>query len=376
MRKLSWRQIIIYFGIWILIAVLFSGIFYVSNTQMRPERPPTWGHIFLWQSIIYAWAILFPAINWVAKRFRVERGNWWHTLPIHLVAALFFVFAHTVIYGLFNHLYYGSYMGEDRLFLVNLKRLFLGNWLLDASMYFVILSTVIARDYSQRFQKEQLKTSQLNAALADAQLSALKMQLQPHFLFNTLNSISTLMHEDLRAADEMVARLGDFLRMTLENSGEQVVTLAQEMNFINYYLEIESVRFGERFTVAREIDPETLPAQVPNLILQPLIENAIKHGISRQIRPGKISIKARRIGEKLQLQVEDDGPGMQNNVGAGSGIGLANTRARLVKLYDDNQRVEISSADPQGLVVTLEFPFETSKQLSNNEGFTHQSINS
>jgi LytS/YehU family sensor histidine kinase len=225
-------------------------------------------------------------------------------------------------------------------------------------MYFVILSTATARDYSRRFQAEQLKSSQLHAALADSQLQALKMQLHPHFLFNTLNSISTLMHEDVRAADEMVARLGDFLRLTLENSGEQIVTLAQEMDFINSYLEIESVRFGERLTFKRQIEPQVLRARVPNLILQPLVENAIKHGVSRQIRAGVISIRARRSGEKLELQIEDNGPGLQNGASRDGGIGLANTRARLFNLYGDNQRVVMSNAEPQGLIVTLEIPFE------------------
>jgi LytS/YehU family sensor histidine kinase len=172
------------------------------------------------------------------------------------------------------------------------------------------------------------------------------------------------MHEDVKAADEVVARLGDFLRLTLENSGEQVVSLAQEIKFINSYLEIESIRFGDRLTLEREIEPETLQALVPNLILQPIVENAIKHGISRQIRPGKISIRARRAGEKLRLEIEDNGPGVQDAAGAGLGIGLANTRARLSNLYGGNQQIEMASVVPQGLIVKLEFPFETGNKIT------------
>ena len=361
MRKLNWRQIILYVGIWILIALFFSVLVYFSQVQLRPDKPPSLGISFLWQAIIYGWAILFPAIKWFAVRFRAERGSLFKTVPIHLVAAFTFVFAHNVLYTLSYYLYHDFSSPQDSSFVEALQRLFFSNWLVASSMYFVILCAVTARDYSRRFQAEQLKTSQLNAALADSQLSALKMQLHPHFLFNTLNSISTLIHEDARAADEMVARLGDFLRLTLDNSGEQVVTLAQEMNFINCYLEIESVRFGERLTLVREVAPEVLQARVPNLILQPLIENAVKHGISRRIRPGKISIRARKLGEKLQLEVEDDGPGLQNGSanGATGGIGLANTRARLFNLYGDDQRIEMSNAAPQGLIVTVEIPFET-----------------
>ena len=362
MRKLSWRQIISYIGIWILIAILFSMLVYFSRIQLNPEAVYTWRTILYWQSIIYGWAILFPAIKWFAIRFRSDRGNWKQTLPIHLVGAFLFISVQIFLTSFTYHFCITSYKDENKPFIESLRTLALSDWLLEASVYLVILSTVMMRDYSRRFHGEQLKNSELKAALAHSELSALKMQLHPHFLFNTLNSISTLLHKDARAADEMVARLGDFLRLTLENSGEQVVTLAQEMDFINRYLEIESIRFGDRLTLEREVEPETLQARVPNLILQPLIENAIKHGISRQIRPGKISIRARRFSEKLQLEIEDDGPGLQNGK-SGSGIGLANTRARLFNLYGDNQQVEIARAAPQGLIVKLEIPFETDKYI-------------
>lgn len=347
--------------------MFFSVLVYFSQAQLISDYVFSWRSVFLWQAIVYGWAILFPAISWFAVRFRIERGNWRQRLPVYIIAAVLFVLAHTFLYAVYYHLCQCFYAGEDCNFLESFRRFVFSNWLLDSSVYFLILCLVTARDYSRRFQAEQLKSSQLNAALADSQLSALKMQLHPHFLFNTLNSISTLMHEDVRAADEMVARLGYFLRLTLENSGEQVVTLAQEMNFINSYLEIESVRFGERLKLEKEIAPDVLRAQVPNLILQPLIENAIKHGVSQQIRPGKIIIRARRENAKLQLEVEDDGPGLQNGNGnGGTGIGLKNTRARLRTLYGDAQRVEIKNAVPQGVVVTLELPYEINHQVNLN----------
>lgn len=362
MRNLNLRQIAKYVGIWISIAFFFSVLALFSNVQARPERRISRENIVLWQAIIYCWAILFPFIIWFAAKFRIERGNWQRTVPIQLFAAFLFVFAHAVLYVLFTYLYRSLFLNQEIQILESIGKHILVNWLLDATMYFGILSAVTARDYSRRFQEEKLKSSELRAALADSRLRALKMQLHPHFLFNTLNSISTLMHEDVRAADEMVARLGDFLRLTLENSGEQVVTLAQEMNFINCYLEIESVRFGNRLKLKREIQPETLQAQVPNLILQPLIENAIKHGISRRIRPGKIIIRAQNCGENLQLQIEDDGPGLQNGSGESSGIGLANTRARLLSLYGEKHRITISPAGSQGLIVNLEIPFKINRE--------------
>jgi sensor histidine kinase YesM len=365
-RKLSWKQIILYIGICILIANLFSLLVYTSRTQLLPDANYNWRHIFYWQSIVYGWAILFPAIKWFAVRFRVERGNWRQMLPVHLLGTILFISAQMVLTAIAYHFCTDFPNDENRPFIESLRRLSLADWQLDVSLYFAILSSVMMRDYSRRFQAEQLKNAELkvknaelNAALSASQLSALKMQLHPHFLFNTLNSISTLLHKDTRAADEMVARLGDFLRLTLENSGEQVVTLGQEMNFINRYLEIESIRFGDRLKLEREVEPETLQARVPNLILQPIVENAVKHGISRQIRPGKISIRARRCGEKLQLEVEDDGPGLQNGKSGNGGIGLANTRSRLFNLYGENQQIKIANGAAQGLIVKLEIPFET-----------------
>ncbi|HZH31097.1 MAG TPA: histidine kinase, partial [Pyrinomonadaceae bacterium] len=203
------------------------------------------------------------------------------------------------------------------------------------------------------------------------QLRALKMQLHPHFLFNTLNSISALLHRDAEAADQMVARLGDFLRLTLENSGDQEVTLEQEIAFLRCYLEIETIRH-DRLSVETEIEPQTLDALVPNLILQPLVENAIRHGISRQSAPGRLSIRAARRGGRLRLQVEDNGPGLALVGEADAlaapddllartlagGVGLANTRARLEHLYGAGGRLDLALATPRGMIVTLEIPFQ------------------
>src|SRR5262249_29158966 len=162
--------------------------------------------------------------------------------------------------------------------------------------------------------------------LAQAQLSALKMQVHPHFLFNTLHSISALLHCDVEAADRMVARLGDFLRLTLDHSGDQEVTLEQELEFLRCYLDIELTRFQDRLTVNLDIEPATLEAQTPNLILQPIVENAIRHGIATRIEPGRIEISSARRGGRLRIEVRDDGPGFASNSnGAGfrEGIGLS-----------------------------------------------------
>ena len=194
------------------------------------------------------------------------------------------------------------------------------------------------------------------------------MQLHPHFLFNALHSISAHLR-DTETARRMISRLGDFLRMTLQNANAQEVTLRQEIEFLRCYLDIERTRFRDRLTVEMEIAPETWDARVPNLILQPLVENAIKHGIAPRAAPGCINVRTRRLNGSLQVQISDDGRGLQNlqsgdftefpDGSHGKGIGLKTTRSRLMKLYPDAHRLLLQNASKGGLIVTLEMPFKT-----------------
>jgi two-component system LytT family sensor kinase len=369
MGKLNLQRILIISAGWILLAFLFSGLTYFSNAQGARPRPFEWKNVFLSQAIIYSWAILSPLIVFFAKRFRFEQRNWWRLLPVHFIAAVVFLLIHTAIHVIFVKIVDPAPVAEQGGFLAFTLRITIARWALDLPTYCFLLSSIYVVDFYRRFQAEQLKSSELKAALANSQLNALKMQIHPHFLFNTLNSISALIYKDQKAADKMVARLGDFLRMTLENSGDHEVSLKQEMDFVGHYLEIESVRFQNRLVVKMNIDPETLAARVPNLILQPIVENAIKHGISRRTKAGSLIISAERHGDRLQIRVEDTGPGIppSNENGKSStktgGIGLANTRARLAHLYEENYRFEIKNAVPHGVVVTLEIPFETIKSL-------------
>src|SRR5262249_40591374 len=199
----------------------------------------------------------------------------------------------------------------------------------------------------------ELKASQLEARLAQAQLQALKMQLHPHFLFNTLHAISALMRKDVEEADRMITRLSDLLRLTLENVGAQEATLRQELEILGRYLEIEQRRFGDRLQVKMEIEPETLDARAPNLILQPLVENAIRHGIAPRSAPGLIEIRASRAGDKLELQVRDNGVGLptDHREPIKEGVGLANTRARLEQLYGAAYRFEVNNFYRCGMIV-------------------------
>jgi LytS/YehU family sensor histidine kinase len=188
------------------------------------------------------------------------------------------------------------------------------------------------------------------------------MQLNPHFLFNTLHAISALMHQDVEAADRMIARLSDLLRYALESTEEQEVTLEQEFQFLDRYLEIEQTRFRERLQVIKKVSPETLQARLPNLILQPLIENAIQHGIEPHARQGVIEISTRREEAQLVVQVRDNGDGLPPGRTFKEGVGLSNSRARLQQLYPEAHRFEFSNDG--GLVVTLAMPWRT--QIDNS----------
>src|SRR6185369_11771113 len=223
------------------------------------------------------------------------------------------------------------------------------------TIYWTTLVVAHALHYYRGLRQKEAQTARLTAQLAQAQLQALKMQIQPHFLFNTLNSIAALLHKDVEAADRMIARLGDFLRLTLKSSDTQTVDFEQELEFLKCYLDIEYIRFQDRLTVELDIHPHALTAMVPNLILQPIVENAVRHGVARQRNPGHIIIHARREDERLIVTVEDNGPGLKVKSN-GSGIGISNTRARLEQLYGSDFSFQITNSAERGATVTLDIP--------------------
>lgn len=205
-------------------------------------------------------------------------------------------------------------------------------------------------------QERRVEAAELAALLRQAELQALRSQLNPHFLFNTLHSIAELVHEDPRLAEQMLLRLSELLRKALHSSGAPEIGLADELDFVRGYLEIEQLRLGDRLSVTWEIAPEALTARVPSLLLQPLIENAIQHGIAPSARPGNLVIRARRDGEFFEVQVHDNGPGLAvNGSNREGGIGLANTSDRLRRLYGERQRFEL--INDRGLRVNVRLPF-------------------
>jgi sensor histidine kinase YesM len=231
---------------------------------------------------------------------------------------------------------------------------------LDIVCYSTIVAVESSMRYHRRFQHGKIRTIRLDTQFARARLQALKMQLHPHFLYNSLNSLSELMREDPAAGEEMIHNLEKFLQLTVNHNDEQEVLFEKELEFLQCYLAIENVRFQDRLSVKMEIEPLALKVPVPNLLLQPIVENAIRHGIAPRSKPGEIEIRARRNNGVLQLSVRDNGPGLKKSRKKSkvlrSGLGLTNTKERLNQLYGDSYRFELMNAPEGGLIVSLEIP--------------------
>jgi hypothetical protein len=311
----------------------------------------------------YVPALLAPMIMRLALKYELGRRRWRVQALVHLAGLLSYAIVHTtILLGARALLFrrgrpttlagFGTYAGKD--FLMQL------DWLLMSYLFLAGLAHALA--YRRESEARALDAAHLETRLVEAQLQALQRQLQPHFLFNTLNTISGLMHTNLKAADAMIARLGDLLRMTFHSSGTQAVPLRQELDVLQKYLEIEQTRFGDRLKVAIHVDPETLDAEVPNLLLQPLAENAIRHGIAPYARPGWIAVEAAREGPKLKIEVRDSGNGLPSNslAALNAGVGLRNTRARLEHLYASSHQLTFKNLD-DGFCVTVRIPFDVDR---------------
>jgi LytS/YehU family sensor histidine kinase len=236
----------------------------------------------------------------------------------------------------------------------------------DVVVYWLGVTLIYLFDHYRESRDREVVTAQLETQLAQAQLQALRLQLQPHFLVNALNTISSMIYENPRAADHMIARLSDLLRLLLRESNRQEVTLSEEIDLLNLYLDIMRARFEERMVITFDVEPEARGALVPQLILQPLVENSIRHGADPESGAVHIDVSARREGEMLLLEVRDDGPGLREDalVASGNGIGLANTAKRLDQLYGASHDFELEGVAGGGLRVNVKLPFRSDGEPS------------
>lgn len=346
----------------VLIWLGVAAFFITQNALIKVSR-----HVAIdWQwdvfhEVVFAmmWAACTPVILWAADRWRLEpdarRGSVWRHLAVMAVVApvqiagtytthylILAAFGHPPAQGLGALLQGGMIWG-----------IFTGSL-----YYWVIIGVYTAFLYPRLYHAQRTASAELQAQLNRAQLDALRLQLHPHFLFNTLNAIAALAPADATRAQRMLARLGELLRQTLEAQAPEI-PVERELILLAPYIEIQRLRFEERFRYVERVAPEVLPALVPALLLQPLVENAVQHGVSRRPEGATVTLSAERRGERLVLEVVDDGPGPGGSSKGGNGIGLANTRARLAQLYPGAHRVELAAGPQGGARVTVEIPFRT-----------------
>ncbi len=343
-------------ALWTVYGLLISAQYYVN--QVMAGRPAIWWVALLLQMPqAGVWALATPGILWLGRRFPFERRRWPASVAVHVLVTCVFIFLMDLGYAWHApHVMPTPYPASP--LLQRAENLFVAWVLSDGMLYWLVLVVGLAVDRDRKLRERQLVASELETQLARADLQALKMQLHPHFLFNALHTIGSLVRTgDKDNAIRVTAGLGALLRRMLDHAAQQEVPLKEELDFVREYLAIEQIRFKDRLRVHIEAGDDVLDAKVPYLILQPLVENAIRHGIAPHLFAGLVAIRARRGDGRLVLSVRDDGPGVGGGDAARPGIGLSNTRARLERLYGDRYTLEVRNAEAGGVEARVEIPF-------------------
>ena len=340
----------------------FFGLFMTCQSYIllaRTSNPISWGTA-LTNEMTYAavWALLTPLLFRLAGWFPLESGRWLSHGGVHFVLSFLIAFTHRIVFLTLSLSF--TTAGREQLSWFHLPRGVLAYIDYGVMIYWGLILIRHSHEYFRRYRENEIEKSQLESQLVRAQLQTLEMQLQPHFLFNTLNAISVLIQKNPDAARTMITQLSEMLRMTLDRSPSQEVTLRDELAFLDHYLHIEQTRFEDRLNVRREVDPQTLDAFVPSLLLQPIVENAMRHGVAQRRGPAFVAIRAQKMNGSLQLQVEDNGPGFDQTRALREGIGISNTRVRLQQLYGKTFSFDLSNASITGAIITISIPFRTS----------------
>lgn len=343
-------------ALWTLIGFAFAGQFYLSSSLLG--RTITWTQAISYSlGDWYVWALLSIPVVRFARHHPPEAGVSWRVGLMHLGVALVCSLTFVVLRALVGQVH-GWVIDEPVTFLEVFRPLLVKTFPFNLLIYGVIVSVSHAIDYYRKYHERTVQTLELEKHLTEARLQSLLRQLKPHFLFNSLNGIASLMYTDVAAADKMLVRLSELLRLSMAHSGAPVAALRDEIAFLEKYLEIERIRFRDRLEVTMQVDPSTLDAAVPSLVLQPIVENAIRHGIEPHTRTGRIEVRTARVGDELVLTVSDNGAGIPAGGFTREGIGTANTRARLAELYGEHHRFAFSNRPDGGLVVTIAIPFQ------------------
>lgn len=353
-----WMKWAIIFLCWTGFALFFTYQIYLG--QFQAGRKIDWlNPLLTCLTWAYVWFGVTPLILYVAKWLPFQRQHPIRSVLVHSLAAALIFSLNSVIYVPMYRLVVGPGAAPKPL-LEAIQHVILTELHLGLVVYWIIFGITQGLDYYLRYRAGELHAANLETRLVQAQLNTLRMQLHPHFLFNTLNSISVLMRKDIEAADRMLLQLSSLLRVTLAGHTAHEIKLRQELEILERYLEIEKIRFQDRLTVQMQIDPAALDALVPQLLFQPLVENAIRHGIAETETGGVIEIRAERRNGTVHLQVRDNGPGLKLTAGNFTeGVGLSNSRSRLEYLYGSAGHFEVRNAEDGGVIVAATLPFHT-----------------
>ena len=355
-----WAAII---AVWAVLGLIWVAPIYLETHLENMGHSPF--RVFSWGAMMWlVWAPLTPAIVWLARRYSLIGGAWKSSLLVHLPAFLLISIIHSAATTAISITMrpFDEMGSRPEFFWPQFLQRIPGAFGSDLLIYSGVVGICYAFDYYRKYREREIVTTRLEAQLAQAQLDTLRMQLHPHFLFNTLNSIVGLVRDNKNhAAVNMLVGLSDLLRHALEHSSRHEVELREELNFIKLYLSIKEMRFSDRLHIEFDIDPATAKAMVPNLILQPLTENALRHGFGRSVASGVVGITSAAENDQLRLTVYDNGAGLPDNwqLNGSAGIGLANTSARLQQLYDDNHQFDIRNRDGGGVEVVIVMPLRT-----------------
>jgi signal transduction histidine kinase len=364
-------QFAVIFGVWTFLGLLFGS--YDALRMFLAGKPVNLGYS-LWHYLQYEWIfVLFTVlVFWFCGRFAFTRQRVLKTVLAHVA---YFLLMLALLAGIMHVL---GMMNSPGLKPPSSPPGYHGPMVLYraiymfGSMFWCYLSIVAVwhmMNYYRKFRDRELRAVQLQEQLAKAQLELLRAQMHPHFLFNTLNTVSSLMQEDPEAAEDMLADLAFMLRVSFRSSATQEISVRQEVELLQAYLRIQKKRFEDRLTVSIMIAPDTLEASVPTLVLQPLVENAVRHGIAPRARKGTIEVRSERVGEELVLRVIDDGAGLARDYR--EGVGLSNTRGRLAQLFGEKQSLQVEGRPGQGTSVTLVLPFRLCQESPLEEDYEY-----
>lgn len=349
----AWAGSAMVHGFWTLLALLFASQIYLGMLSHGHQ----WWRLFLWQAAVWnCWGALTLAVAWLARKVRldVRGGPGWIPVVAHLALSVVAALVHLLPFTFFTLLLDPYQPVEASQGFVQTYAWLLPSWFpVEVVLYWAVLALVYGWDYYHRFRERELKATQLEALLARAELRTLELQLHPHFLFNSLNAVSGLVRRgDSAGAVKMLAGIGELLRRVLDNAGRQLVPLEEEIDFIRRYLDLQSLRFRDRLETSIEVEPAALTVPVPTLILQPLVENALEHGVGGRGH-GRLRLAGRLDGDRLLLEVEDDGAGLEGDAAFGRGLG--NTRARLAAQYGEAARLDLLPREA-GATARIELP--------------------